>query len=246
MALKGKTKREQAIIEKTVEVGRLGRKTGTGLWLATHIPSVDELGGEQALRDMLRGGNVVSMRTANRVGAGMLGLVKDPSEIPLFFANGKETYGLGYAAGPDNRPDAPMRTDIVPKAMRKQVPAIPQLDDDFLEAMDRAMAGWLDVPSEPAAATEPADDGAEDAPEGRKCVDAVWLVLSEAGRPMERGDIIWGVSTLAETWERKLWALRSVTGALERLVAGQVPGKTVTKPNGDKGGVFLAVCNQGN
>ena len=61
------------------EIGRLGRKTGTALWLATHIPSLSDLGGEQALRDMLRGGNVVSMRTANRVATGMLGLEKDPS-----------------------------------------------------------------------------------------------------------------------------------------------------------------------
>ena len=70
------------------------------LWLATQIPSLSDLGGSQALRDMLRGGNVVSMRTANRVAAGMLGLEKDPSEIPMFFADGKETYGLGLRGGP--------------------------------------------------------------------------------------------------------------------------------------------------
>lgn len=172
---------------------------------------------------MLRGGNVVSMRTANRVGGGMLGLAKDPSEIPMFFENGKETYGLGYAAGPDNRPDAPMRTDVVPKSMRKKVPAVPQLDDRFLEAMDRAMRG-LDVPGDPAdPALGPAADGAEDAPEGRTCLDAVWLVLSEAGRPMERGDIIWAGNALAETWGRRPWSLRSVSGALERLAARPGP-----------------------
>jgi hypothetical protein len=137
MLLKGDTKDSRAIVEKTVEIGRLGRKTGMALWLATHVPSLSELGGQQALRDMLRGGNVISVRTANRVATGMLGLQKDPSEIPMFFADGKETYGLGYVAGPDNRPDAPMRTDLVPKAMRRKVPPVPVIDDRFAEVMDR-------------------------------------------------------------------------------------------------------------
>jgi hypothetical protein len=57
----------------------------------------------------------------------------------MYFTDGKETYGLGYVAGPDNRPDAPMRTDLVPKAMRRKVPAVPALDDRFAEAMARAM-----------------------------------------------------------------------------------------------------------
>jgi hypothetical protein len=61
---------------------------------------------------------------------------------------------------------------------------------------------------------------------------------------MERGDIIWSVGVLAETWGRsKPWAVRSINLALERLASGQVPGKTVTKPNGDKGGVYQAVEN---
>jgi hypothetical protein len=227
MALKGSTRAEREIVDKTTEIGRLGRKTGTGLWLATHIPSLSELGGEQALRDMLRGGNVVSMRTANRVGGGMLGLEKDPSEIPLFFQDGKETYGLGYCAGPDNRPDAPMRSDKVPKAMLAGVPPVPSLDDMFLEAMDRAMRG-VPLPSGPAPEPEPA--AADDAPEGRRCIDAVWQILADAGKPMERGEIIKWVSELVTTgWGReKPFTIRSITSALTTLTAGD-GGRVITK-----------------
>ncbi len=169
------SKAQQEAVKYTLEIGRLGRKTGTALWLGTHLPSLSDLGGEQALRDMLRGGNVISMRTANRVAAGMLGLEKDPSEIPSFFTDGKETYGLGYAAGPDNRPDAPMRSDLVPKSMRRTVPEVPELDDGFREAMDRAMGGVsptsaLPVLAQAASEQPPADDS----PEGRRCIDAVW------------------------------------------------------------------------
>jgi hypothetical protein len=228
MCLKGNTRAERAIVEEVTEIGRLGRKTGTGLWLATHLPSLSELGGEQALRDMLRGGNVISLRTANRVAGGMLGLEKDPSEIPMFFPDGRETYGLGYCAGPDNRPDAPMRTDLVPKAMRRKVPAVPQLDDRFLEAMDRAMRGipWPADQAGPAGAD--ADDTPE--PEGRHCIDAVWQVLSDSGEPMERGEIIKWVSELVTTgWGRdKPFTIRSITDALARLTAG-VGGRATTK-----------------
>jgi hypothetical protein len=139
LMLKGDTKLSRETITTTVNIARLARKTGMALWLATHIPSLADLGGEQALRDMLVGGNVVSLRTANRVAGGMVGLEKDPFEIPRYFTDGKETYGLGYAAGPDNRPDAPMRVDLLPKAMRRQDPRVPVLDDRFREAMDAAM-----------------------------------------------------------------------------------------------------------
>ena len=187
---------------------------------------------------MLRGGNVISMRTANRVACGMLGLEKDPSEIPKFFSDGKETYGLGYAAGPDNRPDAPMRSDLVPKAMRRKVPAVPRLDDRFLEAMDAAMGtqGVLlprrDVPQ----------PEADDTPEGRRCIDAVWQILADAGKPMERGEIIKWVNELVTTgWGRdKPFTIRSITSALTSLTAGD-GGRVIAKV---RDGVYQAAAGK--
>jgi hypothetical protein len=210
----------------TEDMGRLGRKTGTAVWLATHIPSLADLGGSQALRDMLRGGNVVSMRTANRVATGMLGLEKDPSEIPSFFADGKETYGLGYAAGPDNRPDAPMRTDLVPKAMRRSVPDVPPLDDRFREAMEHAM-GKLRIASVPSPASLGPSLAAvpavteDDGPEGRTCSDAILAVLDGE---MTRGQIITKVKILTEAtpgnngWGRpKTFSTKAVQNALTAM-----------------------------
>ena len=219
MCLKGEGKGGRQIVEKTVEISRLGRKTGTGMWLATHIPSLSELGNEQALRDMLRGGNVISMRTANRVASGMLGLEKDPSEIPMFLADGRETYGLGYCAGPDNRPDAPMRTDLVPKAMRRKVPQVPSLDERFLEAMDRAMGDeGVQVPLEAPPFLVPVpDDGPPDQP-GKACADAVTEVLRANGRPMERGDIYVAIEGKAREWGRpRPWSLSALRDALNSL-----------------------------
>lgn len=192
MLLSGNSKDDREAVGLTLDIGRLGRKTGEAMWLATHLPGLSELGGEQALRDMLRGGNAWSGRTANRVAGGMLGLEKDPSLIPQYFANGKETAGLGYIVGPDNRPDAPMRTDLVPKAMKRANPVVPALDDRFAEAMDRAMrmgGVQLQVPAAPLAAVpSPADE--EPAPPGRTASDAILAVLDAAGGEVDRGELL--------------------------------------------------------
>ena len=229
--------------------------------MATTVPGLSELGGSQALRDCLRGGNVWSGRTANKVAGGMIGLVKDPSEIPRFFADGKETAGLGYADGPDNRPDAPMRTDRVPRTAYLDPPAVPRLDDRFAEVMDRAMKNAVSPTATVAPLTvaaqapaagrrlmvvagsreEAAADVPEDAPEGRRCVDAVWKVLAAASGPMERGEVIAQVSVLAREWDRdKPWTIKAVGMAMRDLTDGKVPGCPVTQPV--KGGPYQAVA----
>jgi hypothetical protein len=211
-----KAKEDREIVQKTTEIGRLGRKTGTALWLGTHLPSLSELGGSQALRDMLRGGNVVSLRTANKVAAGMLGLEKDPSQIQPYFTDGKETTGLGYTAGPDNRPDAPMRTDLVPKAVKRGDPAVRPLDDRFAEAMDRAMSlggVQLDLPRPPVPASPLA--AVPDGPPGRTCTDALLAVLD---REMGREEIIRRMQAKAREWGRpQPFSISAVRDALRDL-----------------------------
>jgi hypothetical protein len=212
----------QKAVSLTEQQARLDRKTGKATVLATHIPSLADLGGSQALRDMLRGGGVSSLRTANRVASGMLGLEKDPSEIPMFFPDGTETAGLGYTAGPDNRPDAPMRTDLVPKAMRLKVPPVPQLDGRFREAMDTAM-GKLRIASVPSPASlgpslaAVPDVAGDDGPEGRTCSDAILAVLDGE---MTRGQIVLAVSAYARSqWDRRPFSVKAVQNALSAMTA---------------------------
>ena len=202
--------------------GKLGRKTGMSKWVVAQVPSLSELG-DQALRSMMVGGNVVCLRTADKVSAGMVGLEADPSALPKYFPGGEATGGLGYVISVDNR-QAPFRTDMVPRRMRRQPAEVPQLEPEFLEAMDRAMRGALAVPPGPAAQPEPDGD------EGRRCADAVWQVLADSGQPMERGEIIRWVSELAVTgWGReKPFSIRAVTDALAKLAAGD-GGRVIAK-----------------
>jgi hypothetical protein len=223
----GNSKLASEMTYLTAGGAKLGRKTGLSKWLVAQLPSLAELGGDQALRSMLVGGNVISLRTGDRVSAGMLGLDADPSALPKYFPDGEPTQGIGYAVTMDNR-QAPMRTDLVPSAMRHRPVAVPRLEDEFLEAMDYAMgAQGILLPSLPAlpSLSLPADAPRDDEPEGRRCTDAVLQVLSDRGAEMQRGEIIKWVGELAVTgWGReKPFGIKSVGNALQKLTeAGTV------------------------
>jgi hypothetical protein len=199
------------------EIGKLGRKAGVSLWPVAQVPSLSELG-DQVVRSMLVGGNVVCLRTGDHVSAGMLGLPADPADLPRYFPNGEFTYGLGYILGPDNR-QAVARTDLPSKAARRATPSVPPLDARFAAAMEsvtwqreKPPAATFPAPAPLSAVAEPAD-----AP-GRSCADAVLAVLD---REMGRGDIIARAGKLATTrWGRSRgFSIRAVSDALNALTA---------------------------
>jgi hypothetical protein len=229
----GNSKRAAFAVTMVGDMAKLARKTGLSVQLVAQVPSLSELG-DQSLRSMLVGGNVVCLRTGDKVSAGMLGLDVDPSALPKYFPSGEPTGGLGYAIGPDNR-QAPMRVSPVPSRMRRNVPAVTSFDDSFDAALFTGMAAWraMTVPGMGASVpdTAPASPPADDAQEGRRCADAVWQVLADSGQPMERGEIIRWVSELVTmpAWGReKPFSIRSVTNALTALLEGD-GGRVIVK-----------------
>lgn len=118
------------------DIAKLARKTGVGLGYVVHTASQEEMGGQKAgvLRNMLREGNVVGFRTGGGTDMHMLGLKRDPSKLPAFFADGTKTQGLALIKGPDAR-DAPFRAEYVKDAYGIALePARGRLDDMSLEA----------------------------------------------------------------------------------------------------------------
>jgi hypothetical protein len=227
----GNSKRAAVAVQLVGDMAKLARKTGLSVQLVAQVPSLSELG-DQSLRSMLVGGNVVCLRTGDRVSAGMLGLDVDPSALPKYFPSGEPTGGLGYAIGPDNR-QAPMRVSPVPSRMRRAVPAVAEFDESFDAALHAGMVAWhaFSADAEKAVSATAADSvPADDSPEGRRCADAVWQVLADSGQPMERGEIIRWVSELATTgWGReKPFSIRSVTNALNTLLEGD-GGRVIVK-----------------
>lgn len=207
-------------IRLTADIGKRGRKTGVSLWPVAQVPSLSELG-DQVVRSMLVGGNVVCLRTGDRVSAGMLGLDVDPASLPRYFPDGSPTYGLGYVVGPDNR-QAVARVDLVPSAARRQDPVVPQMDARFAAAMDRwlALGGvQLKVPAAaPLAAVPPAEED-ETAPGGRNATDAILAVLDETDGPLERGEIVKRTGSLVvRKWGReKPFSVKAQGNALKQL-----------------------------
>jgi hypothetical protein len=217
----GNSKLAAQAVRLAAEIGKLGRKTGVSLWPVAQVPSLAELG-DQVVRSMLVGGNVVCLRTGDRVSSGMLGLHADPSVLPKFFPDGEPTGGLGYVVGPDNR-QAPFRVSPVPARMRRNLPPVPLLDPAFAGDVSVGMtaANALLHPA-PATASQDSDD---DGPEGRRCVDAVLQVLTDRGTEMERGEIIkWTADLVKGAWEREQpFSTRSVGSALKSLAeAGKI------------------------
>jgi hypothetical protein len=240
----GNSKRAAVAVQLVGDMAKLARKTGLSVQLVAQVPSLSELG-DQSLRSMLVGGNVVCLRTGDKVSAGMLGLDVDPSALPKYFPSGEPTGGLGYAIGPDNR-QAPMRVSPVPARMRRAVPSVAEFDESFDAALHAGMIAWhaFTAGAEKAAAATAADSvPADDAPEGRRCADAVWQVLADSGQPMERGEIIRWVSELATTgWGReKPFSIRSVTNALNTLLEGD-GGRVIAKV---REGVYQAAPREG-
>lgn len=222
------------------ERAKLGRKTGMSEQLAAQVPSLGELG-DQALRSMLVGGNVICLRTGDKVSAGMVGLQADPYALPKYFPSGEPTQGLGYVVSIDNR-QAPFRSDLVPGRMRHEPVEVPQLEDGFREAMEAAMGGISPTASFPPPPARPPEPAAEpEAAEGRRCIDAVWLVLSERGGEMTRGEVIKWVSDLAQARGRKPWSIKAVGDALRDLAAGKDPARPVAKP---RDGVYRAEARE--
>jgi hypothetical protein len=214
----------------TAGLSKLGRKSGFSLWPVAQVPSLSELQ-DQVVRSMLVGGNVICLRTGDRVSAGMLGLPADPSELPRYFPDGQPTYGLGYVLGPDNR-QAVARVDLPGRATRNDIPQLPPFDDRLAAIMGR-FGSAVPPPLQPTlSAVPPAAPAADDdsAPEGRTAADAILAVLAETGRETDRGEILKRTGTLVtQEWGReKAFSMRAIGLALEKLTAdGKIvkPGK---------------------
>lgn len=96
-----------AELAKTLEnIAKMARKCGIKLRLVVQVPLLDQLGGSSTLRDMVAAGNVIVLRTANRLSGQVAfngNLAADPALIPREFDDLSSTSGIGYSLGPGAR-----------------------------------------------------------------------------------------------------------------------------------------------
>ncbi|RAJ61735.1 hypothetical protein K378_04095 [Streptomyces sp. Amel2xB2] len=97
------------------DLAKMARKCGIKLRLVTQVPLLAQLGNSMTLRDMVAAGNVVVLRTANRL-SGQVAfngtIPADPHALPREFPDGSSSSGLGYSLGPQARSSV-MRTHFV-------------------------------------------------------------------------------------------------------------------------------------
>jgi hypothetical protein len=226
-------------------LAKLNRKAGGHLMLASHTLLLEEVG-SHTLRSMLVGGNVICLRTGEKMSGGIVGLEADPHLLPKYFADGSETCGLGYTMGPDARPDAPARSRLVDNPRRVAVESsIAEMDPVFGDAFRASLAAQEDtmrrgsrklaIASGARSAGVPAAEVPEDDCEpGTTAADAVLAVL--AGGEMATGDIIQAAGARRiERGAAKPYSIRAVSTALAALTRD---GRIVKL--GDRGPYALA------
>ena len=96
--------------ELLLKIIKLARKTGTRVRVAAQVPSLTELK-DQAIRSLLVGGGAFCLRSGDKVTGNMTNITAALHELPKVFLNGQQTFGLGYAATLENRPNTPFRAD---------------------------------------------------------------------------------------------------------------------------------------
>lgn len=87
-------------------IAKMGRSTGMKLRLVTQVPLVDQLGGSSTLKELVRSGNVICLRTGGRLSgevafAGELPV--DPVMLPRHWPDGSSTAGLCFIVGEQAR-----------------------------------------------------------------------------------------------------------------------------------------------
>jgi hypothetical protein len=209
------------------KAGRMWRKCGGQLRIATHTPLLTDLGGSMALRDVLTGGFVWVGRTANSLSGPTAfngRLPADPRTIPAI-------PGMAYVL-----------TGLQPKAMLARTEWEPDYYDWVRDDNDRpigypavlpqvtvetfgpAYAQWVKQTSAGELWT-PEEPVREQAPPQRS-VDAVLLVLVRAMRPLSMDDLDQelrnaGLSLATRTVREALKQLRDAKPALVEAAPGR-------------------------
>lgn len=99
---------DDPVAAQSVErIAKMARKCGIKLRLIVQDPSVGQLGNSRVLRSQLTGGNVIVLRTGDRLGGQIATggrLPVDPYDIPAEWPDGGgSTAGCGYLIGAENR-----------------------------------------------------------------------------------------------------------------------------------------------
>lgn len=190
--------------EAAIRIAQMGRKCGVSLTIATQHPDLSQMGNSEVLRSQLRTGNVVVFRATTTQGAiATGGLCPDPSKLPEFWPDGSITAGICYSVGRGIMArsfyiDEDTATEIANTGKPWPLNESPKPGE--IEAGEIETAG-------PKASPAPASPLFPPKPTTNK--DQVLRCITEADKPLRRGDIILATGVHPSTVRDALAALRA-------------------------------------
>jgi hypothetical protein len=130
------------LVEK---MSKIARKCGVRFRIITQVPLLDQLGNSSTLRSMVASGNVIVLRTADRLSGQVAfngALPVDPAGLPRMWPDGTTTAGLGFVLGGASRA-ATMRGWYVEDPFHWATqPRAGQLSDIDIAAAGPDYASW--------------------------------------------------------------------------------------------------------
>jgi hypothetical protein len=180
--------KDQICRELVEDMIAMSRKCGIKFRLITQVPLLSSLGGSMAIRDAVAAGNVIVLRTANRLSGQVAfngALPVDPSSLPKEWPDGSTTSGIGFVFAPGADRAATMRVGYVDDVFGWAISG-PEVDlEPYVGPAPKGSNGATADPS-PAAAPQP-----ETPQQDRRGEDAVLAFLAaRPGEQCSRGDLI--------------------------------------------------------
>lgn len=236
--------------ELIVEMIGMSRKCGIKFRLITQVPLLENLGNSSAIRDAVAAGNVIVLRTANRLTGQVAfngALAVDPVSLPKQWPDGSTTSGLGFVFAPGSDRAATMRVGLINDpfgwATSGNPATLEEFDEDDairLEYRDYAGMAWTGSPP-PAQATaagpsaadygaqppqptaeQQAEEADEEEARGRGERAVVQYLKYLAGATADRGLIISDIQAELMRLGEKPPGIRTIDKALSDLAANGV------------------------
>lgn len=207
----------RALVEEMIG---MSRKCGIKFRLVTQVPLLTSLGNSMVIRDAVAAGNVLVLRTANRLSGQVAfngALPVDPCSLPKEFPDGSTTSGLGFFFGPGADRASTMRVGYVEDPFHWATTGNPP----DLEPFDApAHIDKQPQPSSTSTPRTPADDEVDQRRVG-ECAVLAYLADHE-GMDAARGEMVGHIQATTTPPP----ALRTITKALTDLTAAGEIAKT--------------------
>jgi len=205
--------------EYVEEMIGMARSCGIKFRLITQVPLLSSLGNSSLIRDAVAAGNVIVLRTANRLSGQVAfngALPVDPCSLPKQWPNGDPTSGLGFVFAPGAERAATMRVGYVEDPFHWAITGTPAQMEPYTGPDAQGGGGAAQIPEQAPLL--------EENPEAQRIGDDAVLayLAGHEGQEVPRGEMFNDIQAKVSPPP----ALRTLTKAITDLIAEELIEKT--------------------